>query len=57
MFARVGIALRDKNKAFRELKAACDDRVPPLLNLKVDPAWDTLRKDRRFEEIVRCVGL
>ena len=57
MFARVHAARGDRDQAFKYMKEACDRRVPYLLNVKYDPAWDSLRQDRRFPEIVRCVGL
>ncbi len=57
MFARIHTALGNRDEAFRYMKNACDSRVPYLLNVKYDPAWDKLRHARRFPEIVRCVGL
>jgi DNA-binding winged helix-turn-helix (wHTH) protein/TolB-like protein/tetratricopeptide (TPR) repeat protein len=57
MFARVAVALGDREAAFGDLKTACNNRVPPLLNIKIDPTWDHIRQDPRFGEIVHCVGL
>jgi DNA-binding winged helix-turn-helix (wHTH) protein/TolB-like protein/tetratricopeptide (TPR) repeat protein len=57
MFARASVALGNRDEAFQHLEAACNDKVPSLLSIKFDPAWDSIREDRRFEKIVRCVGL
>ena len=57
MFARIYAALEDRDNAFRYMNAACQDRVPALLKLHYDPAWDGLRKDHRFSAILRCAGL
>jgi hypothetical protein len=57
MFARASVALGNRDEAFQRLEAACNDKVPSLLSIKFDPAWDSIREDRRFEKIVRCVGL
>lgn len=50
-------ALGDKEKAFQTLEAAFDARDLQLQNLAVDPAYDSLRGDLRFDELIRRVGL
>ncbi len=49
--------LGDKDQAFAELQNAYERREIWLLYLNVDPVWDNLRADPRFQSIVRQVGL
>jgi TolB-like protein len=56
-FARVYAQLDDAEEAFRYLAAAFEDRSPGLVYLKVDRAWDSLRKDPRFGAAVDRVDL
>jgi len=49
--------LGNKDNAFRWLDRAYVEHSPKLLDLKVDPDFDNLRSDPRFEELVRHVGL
>jgi len=49
-------ALGEKDQAFEWLRRACDERATPLL-LKVDPAFDALRSDPRFDELLRRMRL
>ena len=39
------------------LEQAFQERSPDLTFLRVDPAWDTLRNDPRFADLVRRVGI
>ena len=55
--AAICAALDDKDAAFRWLRRACDTRSEGLFWLQVDPALDSLRADRRFADILRCVRL
>ena len=57
MLARIYVALGDRNRAFKYMTDACENRVPALLSLKYNPAWDGLRRDNRFAEIIHCAGL
>ena len=43
--------------ALRCLVEALDDRTPRMIWLKVEPTFDSLRGDRRFEDIVLRLGL
>jgi TolB-like protein/Tfp pilus assembly protein PilF len=54
--ARVYIGLGDNAHAFEWLKKAVDEKEG-YLYLKVDPAYDPLRADPRFEELLRKMGL
>jgi hypothetical protein len=56
-FARAYAQLGEKEPAFKYLAAAFVDRSPGLVFLKVDPAWDTVREDPRFQNAIRQVGL
>jgi TolB-like protein len=56
-FARVYAQLGEPDLAFTHLDDAFVHRAPGLVFLKVDRAWDGLRKDPRFDAAVRRVGL
>ena len=51
--AMVHAQLGERDAAFQWLEEAYRDRATPLINLKVHPAWDPLRDDPRFKEVVR----
>jgi TolB-like protein/DNA-binding winged helix-turn-helix (wHTH) protein/Flp pilus assembly protein TadD len=55
--AAVYIGLGETENAFAWLGRACEERATALVNLKVEPAFDGLRGDRRFADLLRCVGL
>jgi hypothetical protein len=55
--AAVYIGLGETDRAFEWLQRACEERATALVNLKVEPAFDGLRNDRRFANLLRCVGL
>ena len=50
-------ALGDTESAFASLNKAYEDRDLQLQFLKVEPSYDRLRGDPRFQELVRRVGL
>jgi serine/threonine-protein kinase len=50
-------ALGDRNRAFEYLQKGASDRSGWLVYLKVDPAFQPLSSDARFNELVRTVGL
>jgi hypothetical protein len=56
-FAMTYAALGDKEQAFAWLEKAYAERAPWLVSLKTDPAFNPLRSDRRFQDLVRRVGL
>jgi DNA-binding winged helix-turn-helix (wHTH) protein/tetratricopeptide (TPR) repeat protein len=47
----------DKEQAFVYLNKAIERRHPQVLLLSVDPTFDSLRGDPRFDELVRRIGL
>lgn len=49
--------LGDKDQAFNRLERAYDRHELWLVYLKVDPAWDNLRSDLRFQNLQQRVGL
>jgi TolB-like protein/Tfp pilus assembly protein PilF len=56
--AAVYVALGDKEKAFERLEQAIKNvTVSTNVNLKVGPAWDSLRSDPRFAELLHRAGL
>ena len=55
--AALYVALGEKDKAFAELNTAYEKREPGLVLLKVDSRLDALRDDRRFQDLIRRIGL
>jgi TolB-like protein len=51
-YARSG----DTQPAIQWLEKAYEDRSPFLLHMKADPAFEVLRRDERFQDIVRRIG-
>jgi len=56
-FAYIYARLGDKEQALAWLEKACEERSGPVYYLKVDAAWDPLRSDPRFNDLLRRVGL
>jgi serine/threonine protein kinase/tetratricopeptide (TPR) repeat protein len=50
-------AIGDLDKAFALLERAYQDRSAGLLYLHLDPAYEALRKDARYADLVRRIGL
>jgi len=46
-----------KDEALACLEQACRSRSTFVIALGVDPIYDPLRRDPRFEDLLRCVGL
>ena len=57
MIAAVHAALVQNETAFEWLDKAFEQHDPQLVSLKVDPAFDGLRADPHFADLVRRVGL
>jgi TolB-like protein/DNA-binding winged helix-turn-helix (wHTH) protein/Tfp pilus assembly protein PilF len=56
-FAVAYVGIGDNDKALGWLEKAAAERSSSLTALKVDPTYDPLRNDPRFQELVRRVGL
>ena len=56
-FAWNHAALGDLDLGFTWLAKASDERAFDLIHMKVDPRFDPLRDDRRFQQIARQVGV
>jgi TolB-like protein/Tfp pilus assembly protein PilF len=56
-FALLYTALGEKEKAIEYLEKGFDERSFQMQFLKVDPRWDSLRDDPRFQEMLKKVGL
>lgn len=46
----------DRDRALESLNRAYEEREGSLVNLNVDPFWDELRPDPRFQDLLRRVG-
>jgi TolB-like protein/Tfp pilus assembly protein PilF len=55
--ARIHAALGENDEAIRLLEQVYNDRSESIVWLKVDPTFDTLRKEPRFVALVKKVGL
>ena len=55
-FAWTYAALGENELALQALEKAFADREP-MAWLDVDPQWDSIRADRRFQDVVRRAGL
>ena len=55
LLAYVGLNRRDE--AIALLQKACSERSNAVTGLKVDPSYDQLRGDPRFQDLLRCVHL
>ena len=53
IYARLG----EKEQALAWLKRAYEARSDLLVFVKVDPTWDGIRSDARFQELLRQIGL
>ena len=58
LMAAVWAALGDREKAFAALRRLCQERDGAWgPSIKVDPLFDGLRPDRRFDEVLDCLHL
>jgi eukaryotic-like serine/threonine-protein kinase len=55
--ALVYVGLGDKDQAFKWLQKSLDDHEARINRLKVDPLFDSLRSDPRFDDLVKRIGL
>jgi DNA-binding SARP family transcriptional activator len=56
-FAMVLAGLNERSAACQRLQRAVEQRYDRLIYLNVDPAFDPLRGDHRFREVVHAMGL
>jgi len=57
LFAIIYDGLGDKDQTFAWLDKAYHDRAFFLIWLKVEPRFDSLRDDARFQDLLRRIGL
>jgi serine/threonine-protein kinase len=55
--ALVYAGLEEKDQAFTCLEKACEERFYRLAYLKVEALWDPIRRDPRFSDLLRRVGI
>jgi glucokinase len=55
--AQIYAALNDKEQSLKWLQIAYDDRAVWMSYLAVDPLFDSLRWDQRFQDLLRRVRL
>jgi tetratricopeptide (TPR) repeat protein len=51
------VAVEDRDRAFQWLESAYRDRRHRLIYLKSNPAWDPIRSEPRFADLVARIGL
>ena len=56
-FAFIYAALGDNDKAIDYLEKGYEERAFQMQFLKIDPRWDKLRDDPRFQELLKKIGL
>ena len=56
-FVAAYIGLGDNDKALFWLNKACLEHSPSLTAIKVDPIYDSLRGDSRFQDVLRRMRL
>jgi TolB-like protein/DNA-binding winged helix-turn-helix (wHTH) protein len=57
MVAEVCVRVGDKECAFHWLEKGFEERDNLMINLKVEPVFDGIRSDPRFQDLVRRVGI
>ncbi|MBV8436714.1 MAG: winged helix-turn-helix domain-containing protein [Silvibacterium sp.] len=55
--AAVYAALRDDNASIEWLTKACNEHASALIYINIDPVYDHMRRDPRFQKVVTCVHL
>jgi hypothetical protein len=55
--AHMQLALGEREKAFALLEMAFERHSPGMVWLKVDPRFDSVRGDARFQRLLRRMGL
>jgi len=57
LIATIYVGLGDRRRAFEWLNKAYKERFTALIALKVEPMFDPLRSDPRFQDLERRIGL
>jgi TolB-like protein/Tfp pilus assembly protein PilF len=57
LVAEACVRVGDKQCAFEWLERGFEERDDLMINLKVQPAFDSLRSDPRFQDLIRRVGI
>jgi hypothetical protein len=57
LIARVYLGFGDNDRVFEYLDRACEERYGYLAYIKVDPIFDSVRPDARFESLTQRIGL
>jgi DNA-binding winged helix-turn-helix (wHTH) protein/tetratricopeptide (TPR) repeat protein len=55
--AAVYAALNDDSASIEWLNKACDERASSLIYINIDPVYDHMRRDLRFQNVVTCIHL
>ena len=55
--AGIYLSLGEKEQALAWLERAYEARGDYLVFVKVDPLWDSLRSEPRFQDLMRRIGL
>jgi tetratricopeptide (TPR) repeat protein len=55
--AKIYFALDENNQGFKWLNKAYQEKDNLLLEIKVDPGYDSVRSDPRFKKLLKKVGL
>jgi tetratricopeptide (TPR) repeat protein len=56
-FSILYAGMGDKNRALEQLERGANDRAGWLINLAVEPRFDALRSEARYQDLLRRVGL
>ena len=57
IFPAAYTCMNNKDEALARLQKAYEEHSPAISTLKVEPAYDPLRSDPRFQELLRRIGL
>jgi TolB-like protein/DNA-binding winged helix-turn-helix (wHTH) protein/Tfp pilus assembly protein PilF len=55
-FAVSYAAMGEKEKALEDLRQAYEERYPSMVFVKIEPVFDNLRSDSRYEELLHRIG-